>query len=442
MNALHHLWKRWSNHSNTENPAISELSTAPATASSDIASSKGEVFSSSKGEEGVTFENVVFGSREESKRQATSKAAEKVLPAWSASPLCNRQPTPTCTPCVAKPRSADEKTKLRKRDFDTSQSTDVSSRIQLGMPATSQTLRSSEEEKSRPTSKARLVTAADAVVPAIKQVPASSADSGVVRSAADSGVVRSVYAAFRDLVGVHIGGYTWLATHMLLRRNAIQQERDSKVLLDSTWFEDPQGSHHVMCKYLIDMIGPATNCLCSKARKSLENECLVHYQMSIEQMSLTSAWIPNHLPQLCGPDAVFQTTIVLGVVSKYSNPAWDRLFRSKDEIQQFMQTEQAVGSPLCEVGLFPLIGLLDRRDERALANKYFKDCLTGFKGTRFEGSSKVAHYASLTEFVATCVDKRGKLIECGFWITCSLQNHGAVVVRTIRCIPLPKLDVP
>ena len=107
-------------------------------------------------------------------------------------------------------------------------------------------------------------------------------------------------------------------------------------------------------------IGPG--CLCARARQSLCRDPAGMVQNCM--------WIPAHLPQLQGPDAVFISTGVLGKVSKYTNHTWNRRFRNVDEMHDYVKT-LTTPQPLAEVGLFPLIGVIPAESQREVTNKYF-----------------------------------------------------------------------
>ena len=84
-------------------------------------------------------------------------------------------------------------------------------------------------------------------------------------------------------------------------------------------------------------------------------------------------WIPRHLPQLCGPDGVFVSTVVFGKISKYSNSAWDKILPDVSEVNAYikMQQDNPKPSPLVGVGLNCLFSIVpDESQQRALASKY------------------------------------------------------------------------
>jgi len=174
-----------------------------------------------------------------------------------------------------------------------------------------------------------------------------------------------------------------------------------------------------------------------RAHASLENLCLERL-LTLEQLQRSPWWIPPHVPQLNGPDAVFVASAVLGVMSKTSNMAWDQLFRNSEELNELLDSNaDLLKSPLCQVSLFALIGVLSSaEDEKLLSEKYFW-AFPKFLKTQTAGNSEVDHYDSQLDFAATCKDRHGNDLECYFRIHHCLQNCGALISRTIRCIPKP-----
>ena len=230
-------------------------------------------------------------------------------------------------------------------------------------------------------------------------------------------------------------GARWMAAHMALKRHAIQANPDT--VFDQKYSQlNPYNSEAPMntyMSYFTRMKGQAEAMLCQTAELSFR-EMREERGLSLEDFQRSSWWIPKHVPQLNGNDAVFVASSVLGAMSKHSNPAWDQLFRNSSEIQEFLESsEDALKSPLCQVGLFPFVGLLNTaEEEKRLADHYFWTCGTGMKWTATSAS-----YDSHIEFATTCRDKYGNMIQCHFRINACLQNHGALVSRTIRCIPKP-----
>jgi len=161
--------------------------------------------------------------------------------------------------------------------------------------------------------------------------------------------------------------------------------------------------------------------------------------MSVEQFHHSQWWIPAHIPQLNGPDPVYVTAVVLGQVSKHSNLAWDRLFRNSTELEDLLQSsEDALKSPLCKVGLFPLVGVFTSvEDEKIVADQYFWHCGTNLKGIENVHNSEMDHCYSHLEFSASCRDKHDNELECAVRIVVCVQASGALLSRTIRIIPKP-----
>ena len=225
---------------------------------------------------------------------------------------------------------------------------------------------------------------------------------------------------------------------MTLKRRAVQTELKVNFEEICGTPSDSNSPCTAYRSYFTRMQGHAEGLLCKRAQDALESVCRKE-QKSVEQFHQSLWWIPAHIPQLNGPDAVYVTTAVLGVVSKHSNLAWDRLFRNTTELEDLLESsEDAVKSPLCKVGLFPFIQILNSvEDEQVLADKYFWSCGTSFKGSINAHNSEVDHYASHLDFSTGCHDKYGNEMECSFRITVCLQTCGALLSRTIRCIPKP-----
>lgn len=236
-----------------------------------------------------------------------------------------------------------------------------------------------------------------------------------------------------SIVG-NMGGCKWLATYMILRKIAVASERDPHCILDSAWLSNERKVQNCFLRYVTEQImGKGVNQMCSNARQSLEKDCQ-NQQISIETMQSTSSWVPQ-LPQMNGPNAVFLTTSVLGKVTKYSNSAWDSMFRNKDELHRYLQNSTAATkSPLVEFGLFALIGLIDPEQESVVAKQYCWSMLS-WQSFLVADESEVAYYYSCTDFESTCTDKWGNKIECTILIDYCLLNYGARSSRMIQCIP-------
>ena len=246
-----------------------------------------------------------------------------------------------------------------------------------------------------------------------------------------------LHATLHDKFGSALDGCNgarWMAATMALKRHAVQANPyvmfEGKYVNFRTNSEAPLS---VYMSYFTRMKGQAEAMLCQTAESSFR-EMRQERGISLEEFQRSSWWIPKHVPHLNGADAVFEVTAVLGVVSKHSNPAWDQLFRNSSEIQALLESsEDALKSPLCQVGLFALVGLLNTaEEEKILADNYFWTC-----GTNWKWTSTTASYDSHLEFATTCRDKYGNMIECNVRIDCCLQNHGALVSRTIRILPKP-----
>ena len=143
------------------------------------------------------------------------------------------------------------------------------------------------------------------------------------------------------------------------------------------------------------------------------------------------------MEQMSGSDAVFISTVCMGVVAKHSNAAWDEMFRNNAELTDLLDSqEDARNSPLAKVSLFPLISILAPIEEEKLASRYFWTCGTKWKRVVRSDTVDDVQFESEFQFSATCCDKYGSTTECAFWINAVLQNHGALVSRIIRCRPL------
>ena len=82
-------------------------------------------------------------------------------------------------------------------------------------------------------------------------------------------------------------------------------------------------------------------------------------------------WLPRHLPQLCGPDAAFVSTIVFGKISKYSNFAWDKILPDVSEVNAYVKMHHDSPTPLMTCGLNCLFTIVpEESQQRALASKY------------------------------------------------------------------------
>jgi len=287
------------------------------------------------------------------------------------------------------------------------------------------------------------------IVNNVRQLPSKVANflrsSAAYMGAGVNGAIGEIYALVqKKLSGTRAIGCMWLATHFLLKRKAIQQARSSSrkdVILDTVWIDNPQMVQNAFCSYFTDKLGHLEEVLCERARNSLKDQLQI-WGMSVQQVKESTSWMPPRLSQPDGPDAVWVTSCVLGEVSKFSNPAWDRLFRNQEELNELMQSEAApLESPLCECGLFALVGILNPEDELELARQYFWQFLSpDFKSYSIVETSgaETTHYETMIEFVATCRDKWGNELECGFWIQCNLANCGALITRSIRVIPEPQ----
>jgi len=253
-----------------------------------------------------------------------------------------------------------------------------------------------------------------------------------------NGAIGPLFTHLKQRVGI-VGskGGLWIATHVLLKKKAIRLARHSTELLDAVfWIDNPQMAQNAFSTFFTRKLGYSEETLCQKAQKSLENQSLI-WKMSLQQMRETTSWMQPQLSQLAGPDAVWVNTCVLGDVSKYSNSAWEKLFRNKDELHEFMHSSEApFQSPLCEVGLCALIGIMDPEDEIALSQQYFWE-LTESKGCSSTESSEITHFMCTVNFVADCRDKWGNELECCFSIQCCTQNCGALTSRSIRALPTP-----
>merc|ERR1740117_2054444 len=191
--------------------------------------------------------------------------------------------------------------------------------------------------------------------------------------------------------------------------------------------------------FFTQLQGHAGDILCKRAHDALECICL-QKQMSVEQFHHSQWWIPAHIPQLNGPDPVYVTAVVLGQVSKHSNLAWDQLFRNSTELEDLLKSsEDALKSPLCKVGLFPLIGVFTSvEDEKIVADQYFWHCGTNWKGIEENvHNSEMDHCYSHLEFSASCRDKHDNELDCAVRIVVCAQASGALMSRTIRIIPKP-----
>ena len=228
-------------------------------------------------------------------------------------------------------------------------------------------------------------------------------------------------------------GALWFAAFMTLKRRAAQTGPTF-----GEKFPELFDKSYVLTSYFTRFPDYAGSILCQRAYDSLENLCLERL-LTLEQLQGSNWWIPQHIPQLNGPDAVYVTSAVLGVMSKTSNMAWDQLFRNSEELNELLESNaDLLKSPLCQVSLFPLVGVLSSaEDEKLLSDKYFWTCGTDWRGTWTAGNSEVDHYDSQLDFAANCRDKYGNDMECYFRIQHCLQNCGALISRTIRCIPKP-----
>ena len=280
---------------------------------------------------------------------------------------------------------------------------------------------------NHPKKRCRIDTVVNAVSSAVQTV--------VVQSVALlSAGAEKLHAMLNDKFGCALDGYNgarWMAGFMALKRHAVQANLcEVKCGLGNENSEAPLNTY---MSYLSQMKGHAEAMLCQAAKLSFR-EMRQERGLSLEEFQRSPWWIPKHIPHLNGPDAVFVTSGVLGMVSKHSNPAWDQLFRNSGEINDLLElSEDALKSPLCQVGLFPLIGLLNTaEEEKRLADHYFWTC-----GTTLKWTATSASYDSQLDFATTCRDKYGNMIQCAFRINCCLQNHGALLSRTIRCIPKP-----
>jgi len=271
----------------------------------------------------------------------------------------------------------------------------------------------------------------------IRQLPTKVVN--IIRSSAayvGTGVIGPIFTHLKQRIGTRLTPPLWIATHFLLKKRAVQLARHSTELLDAVWIDNPQMAQNAFSTFITDKLGYLEETLCERARKSLEEQSLI-WKMSLQQMRETTSWMQPQLSQLAGPDAVWVDTCVLGDVSKYSNSAWDKLFRNTDELHEFMYSSEApFRSPLCEVGLCALIGILEPEDEIALSQRYFWQ-LTGMMGCEENESSEITHYMCTVEFVANCRDKWGNELECHFSIQCCVQNCGALTSRSIRAVPTP-----
>jgi len=197
------------------------------------------------------------------------------------------------------------------------------------------------------------------------------------------------------------------------------------VELEGHWFYDGGSCWPAACKKVL-AVGDA---LCARAHRSLCRDPAI--------MQRNCLWIPAHLPQLHGPDAVFITTGILGKVSKYTNHAWNRHFRNVDEMHDLMQT-LTTPQPLAEVGLFPLIGVIPAASQREVTNKYFWDFILRTDSSTVCDASSAAEFTSRTEFTSDCDDKFGNAVECLVTVYTCFQHEGAVFIRVIRCMPVSR----
>ena len=106
------------------------------------------------------------------------------------------------------------------------------------------------------------------------------------------------------------GHLTWFFTYCLLRREVVRDQLEATAplmhVLEGHWlFDWPHAFKKILAM--------GSDAMCAQARQSLPQE-------QAHLMQQNCRWIPAHLPQLHGPDAVFITTGVLGKVSKYTNP--------------------------------------------------------------------------------------------------------------------------
>jgi len=235
-------------------------------------------------------------------------------------------------------------------------------------------------------------------------------------------------------------GAIWMAAFLALRRRVVKEEQKKNAYCLLHLESNVTSAYRT---YFTQLQGYAEDILCKRAQDALESICL-QKQMSLEQFQHSPWWIPAHIPQLNGPDPVWVASMVLGVRSKRSNFAWDRLFRNSTELEDFLASSvDALKSPLCKVGLFPLIGIFNSvEDEQKVADQYFWHCGTTWKGKmcsipKLDHNSEMEHYHSHVEFSASCRDKHGNDLECGFRIACCAQTSGALMSRTIRAIPKP-----
>ena len=197
------------------------------------------------------------------------------------------------------------------------------------------------------------------------------------------------------------GHLTWFFTYCLLRREVVRDQLEATAplmhVLEGHWlFDWPHAFKKILAM--------GSDAMCAQARQSLPQE-------QAHLMQQNCRWIPAHLPQLHGPDAVFITTGVLGKVSKYTNPAWNSRFRTVDEMHEFMKMFTAP-QPLAKLGLFPLIGVIPAASQNEGMNKNFWDIILRSNMTPISGTTIAADYTSCTELEVYCDDKLGNSLKC------------------------------
>jgi len=348
-----------------------------------------------------------------------------------------------CDRCFAKGLPCTRPLPKRKsRPTETQQRTKVKAEpvTQISTAAPGQIQSSSAPDQASSQKKQKIASPfKDQVIEKVNEVCTFLRTSAASVGAGINGALEDVHDLLYKRIGHPCKGRMWLAAHMLLRQRVVQRSRNSRLVLDASWIDNPQMVQNAFSSFFTAKLGHVKERFIENAQNSVEAQALI-WQMSLQQMRETTSWMPSQMCQLNGPDAVFQTACVIGEVSKYSNAAWDQLFRNKDELHKFMESNpESFKSPLCEVGLFALVGILNPEEEKALAKRYFWGVLgQGFKCYSDANSSEIAHYIWTIEFEATCRDKYGNVIECGFWIQSCLQNAGGLVSRSVRAIPAPK----
>ena len=202
-----------------------------------------------------------------------------------------------------------------------------------------------------------------------------------------------------------------------------------------TWNYSPLQQQITTLKNVAAWAGLGPDVLCKRATASVCDK------YDPQALQCDCSWIPSHMPRLESAEPLFIATCVLGVVSRYSNAAWDDQFLSVEKLTAWLDQSlilepipERSASALALVGLFPLLPIFPEELHHKIATKY-SGMLTN--------SPRVLHsdeeppgYSCSVEIVTRGRSKHGEEFSILLSIECVFESYGGLLTRQIRCVPM------